>query len=232
MDDFIRRLGIISPAAATYAKAAIAGVKRDLHVYRRRDIETTAKDWSTPTVEEMWHSHVQIQSMGILSECWDLARMLRHDPPILLIVMATYHRLLPAVSREEDDPHQNVKEPVVGDHNGDYVSENAGLDKSRKAIEADVSTLMNASDKILAVFNQHNTRQRKALRPSAQFQEEALSPVWLYRHWAREEHHIVAFEGASPLMPFAWLFLLAGWLYIPSARIGRLHVEVKTPQSD
>ena len=41
--------------------------------------------------------------------------MLRHDPPAQLILMTAYHRLLPAKSREEDDLHQYVKDPVAGD---------------------------------------------------------------------------------------------------------------------
>ena len=53
---FIRHFGIISPTAAIYAKAMIAGVQRDLPVYRRRESETTKKDWTWKTVEEEWHS--------------------------------------------------------------------------------------------------------------------------------------------------------------------------------
>ena len=35
--DFIRAMGIISPSAALYAQAVIAGVQQDLPVYRKRD---------------------------------------------------------------------------------------------------------------------------------------------------------------------------------------------------
>ena len=50
--DFIRAMGIISPSAALYAQAVIAGVQRDLPIYRRRDAETTVKDWTTKLPEE------------------------------------------------------------------------------------------------------------------------------------------------------------------------------------
>ena len=101
--DFIRAMGIISPSAALHAQAVVAGVQRDLPVYRRRDVETTHKDWTMRTAEEQWHSraeaavNLQLQNVGITQECWDLARILRHDPPVRLILMA-YHRLLPAKS--------------------------------------------------------------------------------------------------------------------------------------
>ena len=119
--DFIRAMGIISPLAALYAQAVIAGVQRDLPVYRRRDVETTQKHWTARTPEEQWHSraeaavNLQLQNVGIAQECWDLARMLRHDPPMRLILMTAYHRRLPAKPREEDDLAQYVKEPVAGD---------------------------------------------------------------------------------------------------------------------
>ena len=69
--DFIRAMGIISPAAATYSKAVIAGVHRDLPVYRRRDTSTTNRDWTGKTVEELWHTRAEaavnsaLQSAGI-----------------------------------------------------------------------------------------------------------------------------------------------------------------------
>ena len=44
--DFIRAMGIISPSAALYAQAVIAGAQQDLPIYRRRDAETTIKDWN------------------------------------------------------------------------------------------------------------------------------------------------------------------------------------------
>ena len=56
--DFIRAMGIISPSAALYAQAVIAGVQQDLPVYRRRDVETTTKDWTMKLPEEQWHSPV------------------------------------------------------------------------------------------------------------------------------------------------------------------------------
>ena len=80
--DFIRAMGIISPAEAMYAQAVIAGVQQDLPVYRRRDGETTAKDWTMKLPEQQWHSraeavvNLQLQHVGISQECWDLARML------------------------------------------------------------------------------------------------------------------------------------------------------------
>ena len=108
--DFIRATGVISPSAATYAQAVIAGVHQDL-----------VKDWTMKLPEEQWHSraeavvNLQLQHVGISQECWGLARVLRHNPPVRLILMTTYHRLLPARSREEDDLHQYVKDPVAGD---------------------------------------------------------------------------------------------------------------------
>ena len=84
--DFIRAMGIISPSAALYAQAVIAGAQQDLPVYRRRDVETTLKDWTAGLPEEQWHSRaeavvsLQLQHVGISQECWDLARMLRHNP--------------------------------------------------------------------------------------------------------------------------------------------------------
>ena len=63
--DFIRAMGIISPAAATYSKAVIAGVHRDLAVYRRRDTSTTNWDWTGKTVEE-----AMAYTCGSSSESW------------------------------------------------------------------------------------------------------------------------------------------------------------------
>ena len=99
--DFIRAMGIISPAAAAYGQAVLAGVHRDLPVYRRQDDSTTNKDWTEKTVEEVWHGRAEaavnlaLQSAGISQECMDIARMLRHDPPVRPILMTAYHRLLP-----------------------------------------------------------------------------------------------------------------------------------------
>ena len=71
--DFIRHLGIISPAAAMHAKAVIAGVQRDLPTYRCRDIETTKKDWTgraTVNVQlSQWAFH---KNVGILHACFDM----------------------------------------------------------------------------------------------------------------------------------------------------------------
>ena len=74
--DFIRAMRIISPSAALCAQAVIAGVQRDLPVYRCRDVETTQKkDWTAKTPEEQWHSRAedavnwQLQNVGIMQEC-------------------------------------------------------------------------------------------------------------------------------------------------------------------
>ena len=114
-------MGIISPAGAASAKAVVAGAQRNLPIYRQRNEETTKKDWTGKTTEEVWHGRAEaavslaLQSVSITQECWDIARMLRHDPPAWLILMTAYHRLLPARSREEEELHQYVKEPAVGD---------------------------------------------------------------------------------------------------------------------
>ena len=95
--DFIWAMGIISPSATLYVQAVIAGVQQDLPVYRRRNVETTLKDWTTKLPEEQWHSraeavvNLQLQHVGISQECWDLARMLRHNPPVRLILMTAVH---------------------------------------------------------------------------------------------------------------------------------------------
>ena len=76
--DFTRAMGIISPSAALYAQAVIAGVQKDLPVYRRRNAETTQRDWTSKLPEEHWHSraeavvNLQLQNVGISQECWDL----------------------------------------------------------------------------------------------------------------------------------------------------------------
>ena len=104
--DFIRAMGIISPAAAAYSQAVLACVHRDLPVYRWRDDSTTNKDWTEKTVEEVWHGRAEaavnlaLQTAGISQECMEIAQMLRHDPPVRLILMTAYHRLLPYQSRE------------------------------------------------------------------------------------------------------------------------------------
>ena len=68
-------MGTISPSAALYAQAVIAGVQKDLPVYRRRHVETTQKDWTAKMPEEQWHSraeaavNLQLQHVGITQEC-------------------------------------------------------------------------------------------------------------------------------------------------------------------
>ena len=169
--DFIRAIGIISPSAALYAQAVIAGVQQDLPIYRRRDDKTTVKDWTTKLPEEQWHSraeavvNLQLQHVGISQECWDLARMLRHNPPVRLILMTAYHRLLPARSREEDDLHQYVKDPVAGDQGAVSTFQKLQLWKgaARRLRQMGgtlpgVTTLMGAFDKILSAFNLNNAR--------------------------------------------------------------------------
>ena len=77
--DFIRAMGIISPAAATYAKAVIAGVHRDLPVYRKRDMSTTVRDWTGKMVEELWHTRAEaavnlaLQTAGVSTEALEKA---------------------------------------------------------------------------------------------------------------------------------------------------------------
>ena len=169
--DFIRAMGIISPSAALYAQAVIAGAQQDLPVYRKRDDRTTARDWTKKLPEEQWHSraeavvNLQLQHIGISQECWDLARMLRHNPPVRLILMTAYHRLLPARSREEDDLHQYVKDPVAGDQGAVSTFQKLQLWKgaARRLRQMGgtlpgVTTLMSAFDKILASFNLGNAR--------------------------------------------------------------------------
>ena len=48
---------------------------------------------------EQWHGRAEaavnlaLQAVGISQECLDIARMLRHDPPVWLNLMTVYHRL-------------------------------------------------------------------------------------------------------------------------------------------
>ena len=44
------------------------------------------------------------------------------------------------------------------------------------------------------------------------------------------DYHIVAIEGAAPLMPLSWLILLAGWSYVPTVENGQMKVLVVTPE--
>ena len=132
-------------------------------------METTQKDWTARTPEKQWHSraeaavNLQLQNVGTTQECWDLARMLRHDPPVRLILMTAHHRLLPAKSREEDDLHQYVKEPVAGDQGAVSTFQKLQLWKNtaRRLWQTggtlpEMMTLMTAFDKILAAFNLNN----------------------------------------------------------------------------
>ena len=139
----------------------IAGEQRDLPVYRRRDAETTQRDWTSKLPGEQWHSraeavvNLQLQNVGISQECWDLARMLRHNPPVRLILMTACHRLLPAKSKEEDDLHQYVKDPAAGDQGAVSTFQKLQLWKgaARRLRQMGgtlpgVTTLMTAFDKI------------------------------------------------------------------------------------
>ena len=44
------------------------------------------------------------------------------------------------------------------------------------------------------------------------------------------EYHAVAIEGASPLLPLAWLLLLAGWKYLPKVDNGKIRVVIQAPE--
>ena len=46
---------------------------------------------------------------------------------------------------------------------------------------------------------------------------------------AGEDYHIVAIEGASPLMLLSWLILLAGWSHVPMVENGQMKVSVVSP---
>ena len=91
--------------------------------------------------------------------------MLRHNPPVRLILMAAYHRLLPAKSREEDDLHQYVKDPAAGDQGAVSTFQKLQLWKGAArrlrhmgGTLPGVTTLMIAFDKILSAFNLNNSR--------------------------------------------------------------------------
>ena len=47
---------------------------------------------------------------------------------------------------------------------------------------------------------------------------------------AGEDYHVVAIEGASPLMPLSWLILLAGWSYVPTVKQGQMKVKAVSPE--
>ena len=158
--DFVRAIGIIGPAA-----------HRDLPTYRRRDDETTNKDWTVKTVEEEWHGRAEaainlaLQSVRISQECLDIARALRHDPPVRLILMTAYHRLLPYQPREEEELQQYVKEPLAGDQGAVSTFQKLQAWKSAArrlrqmgGILPGVPALMTAFDKILAAFSVHSQR--------------------------------------------------------------------------
>ena len=166
--DFIRAMGIISPSAALHAQAVIAGVQRDLPVYRRRDVETTRKVLRIGPRERPRNSGTVAQKLRstfncrITQEWWDLARMLslllRHDLPVRLILMTAYHRLLPELI-------QYVKEPVAGDQGAVSTFQKLQLWKSaaRRLRQMGgtlpgVTFLMTAFDEILTAFNLNNQR--------------------------------------------------------------------------
>ena len=123
------------------------------------------------TVEEQWHGRAEaavnlgLQPVGVSQECLEIARMLRHDPPVRLILMTAYHSLLPYHSREEEELHQYVKEPVVGDQGAVSTFQKLQAWKSAArrlrqmgGILPGVPALMTAFDKILAAFNVHSQR--------------------------------------------------------------------------
>ena len=45
-----------------------------------------------------------------------------------------------------------------------------------------------------------------------------------------DDYHIVAIDGASPLMSLSWLILLAGWSYLPTVCNGHMQVKVVSPE--
>ena len=47
---------------------------------------------------------------------------------------------------------------------------------------------------------------------------------------AEEDYHIVAIDGASPLMPLSWLILLAGWSYVPEVKEGQAGCDHCLPE--
>ena len=70
--DFTRAMGIISLSAALYAQAVIAGVQQDLPIYRRRDVETTAKDWTMVIIWakfDLFNSYYRGQVCFFFSVC-------------------------------------------------------------------------------------------------------------------------------------------------------------------
>ena len=118
---------------------------------------------SSGTVVQKLQLTFNCRYVGITQECWDLARMLRHDSPVRLILMTACHRLLPAKSREEDGLHQYVKEPAAGDQGAASTFQKLQLWKSaarrlRQMGETlpGVTTPMTAFDKTLAAFNLNN----------------------------------------------------------------------------
>ena len=44
-----------------------------------------------------------------------------------------------------------------------------------------------------------------------------------------DEYHVVAIEGAAPLLRLSWL-LLAGWKYLPKVDNGKIRVSVQSPE--
>ena len=49
-------------------------------------------------------------------------------------------------------------------------------------------------------------------------------------HYGEDDYHVVAIEGASPLMPLSWLILLAGWSYMPVVKDGKMEVTIASPR--
>ena len=48
-------------------------------------------------------------------------------------------------------------------------------------------------------------------------------------HYGEDDYHVVAIEGASPLMPLSWLILLAGWSYMPVVKDEKMEVTIASP---
>ena len=74
--DFIRAMGIISPSAALYAQAVVAGVQQNLPIYRRRDDKTAIKDWTMKLPEEQWPQQSRGSGEPSTSTRWHLPGML------------------------------------------------------------------------------------------------------------------------------------------------------------
>ena len=101
--DLIVHFQQISKAAALYVRALLGGVKRALEIYRRVDGSTKNFPWSTPTIEEKWHTHaeavlmVALTTLNLPTEAWKSARFLRAVPNCRLVLMLACHMLKPCV---------------------------------------------------------------------------------------------------------------------------------------